>query len=711
MKILTIHADYINYESTKKAIKSAEDAEKGKQEVKDCLVVFTAVEKPDEADIEAISEKLKEEIENVAKQVNAKTIVLYPYAHLSSNLSNPETAVAVLKTTEKLLKDYKVYRAPFGWYKSFEIKNKGHPLSELSREFTIDTKKEKTEKHVFALEKKKLSDEDKVNYTTALIAAKAILAKHKGNIGLIGIKGETAFVDIDVKLNNADIPALEADIQALLKKEIAIKKGAAKDAEHFQKEILEDIKHAQVYSYEDLVVVPLHESPFAPTKNIKFCKIVELGGAYWRNNAGNKQLTRVYVVGFENDEAIKAFEQKKQEAALRDHRVIGKQMDLFSMQDEAPGMPFFHHNGTIIYNALIEYTTEELRKLNYEINKTPIILNKKLWLQSGHWDHYKDNMYFTKIDNQDFAVKPMNCPGNMLVFKSNVHSYKDLPIKAAEYGLVHRHELSGVLSGLFRVRAFTQDDAHVFCMQEQLEEQIIELIELIDRAYQKFGFAYSVELSTKPEKAMGDPKQWSIAEDTLEKALKKKKLAYKINPGDGAFYGPKIDFHIKDAIGRSWQCGTIQLDFFMPERFDLSYEGKDSKKHRPVMLHRTIYGSVERFMGVLIEHFAGKFPLWLSPVQVKIVTVTDRNIPFARQMLQEFLKQNIRVVLDDRTETIGKKVRDAQMEKVNYIVTIGDKEDASKALAIRTRTGEVQFNVSLSAFLEQLHQEIASRKI
>jgi threonyl-tRNA synthetase len=381
------------------------------------------------------------------------------------------------------------------------------------------------------------------------------------------------------------------------------------------------------------------------------------------------------------------------------------------MHKEAPGMPFFHDKGTFIYRKLEEFMLQEMFKLGYEINKTPMILDKKLWLQSGHWDHYKDNMYFTSIDCTECALKPMNCPANILIFKERLHSYKELPIKAGEFGIVHRHELSGVLSGLFRVRYFTQDDAHVFCTKEQLEEEIIELINLVKTIYSAFGFEYHLELSTRPEKAMGDKKIWSIAEKALKKALDKQSLKYVVNEGDGAFYGPKIDCHVKDALGRSWQCGTIQLDFFMPEKFDLTYEGSDGKKHRPVMLHRAIYGSFERFIGILIEHFAGKFPLWISPNQIKIITVNDDCIDYAKEIEKTFRLNGFRVETDYRSETIGKKVREARHERFNYIVTIGEKEVKAKTLAVKSRAGDMNFGVKIDDFLKELRKEIDDKEI
>ncbi len=482
--------------------------------------------------------------------------------------------------------------------------------------------------------------------------------------------------------------------------------------EPYKKELIEEIHDEKISIYKHSDFEDFCRGPHVPsTKYIKGFKLMKVAGAYWRGDATKKQLQRIYGISFPTKEELKAHLKMLEEAEKRDHRKLGKQLELFSAHDEAPGMPFFHNKGNIIYNELVKFMTEEMRKLNYELIKTPMILNKVLWLQSGHWDHYKENMYFTKIDEQDFAVKPMNCPGGMLVYKNKTHSYKELPIKAGEFGMVHRHELSGVLSGLFRVRVFTQDDAHIFCMPEQLVEQLLELIELIDKIYKKFDFKYRVELSTKPEDSMGDPKLWENAEHALESALKEKQLNYTVCPGAGAFYGPKIDFKIKDAIGREWQCGTVQVDFQMPERFELEYIGEDNTAHRPVMIHRTIYGSLERFIGVLIEHFAGKFPLWLVPVQARILTVADRFNEHAAGIKKKMQDAGIRVDVDFKAESIPKKVREAQMQKIPLIITIGEKEEANNTLAVRTLDGKVKFGVKVDEFISAVKENVEKREI
>lgn len=528
------------------------------------------------------------------------------------------------------------------------------------------------------------------------------------------------YYDFDnLEISQEDFARIETEVKKIVAKNEPFEKmdwslaDVKKTKNEYKIELAEEFSKEgeKLTAYRCGDFVDLCKGPHVPrTGVVKELKIMKLSGAYWRGNAENKQLTRVYAVSFPEKKLLKQYLFRLQEAEKRDHRKIGKQMNLFSFHEEAPGMPFFHDKGMHIFNKLIDFMTEEMKKLNYEINRTPIILNKSLWLRSGHWDHYKENMYFTKIDNQDYAVKPMNCPGNLLVYKVHTHSYRDLPIKAGEYGLVHRHELSGVLSGLFRVRVFTQDDAHVFCTEEQLQEQIIELIELVGRVYSTFGFEYQVELSTKPEKALGSQEIWDVAEGALADALKAKKMEYKLNPGDGAFYGPKIDFHVRDAIGRTWQCGTIQVDFSMPEKFDLTYEGSDGKKHRPVMLHRAIYGSLERFMGILIEHYAGKFPLWISPEQIRILPVADRFHETAKKLMHELKKEGFVVTLDERAESIGKKVREAQLDKVNYMLVYGEQEEQSGKLTVRTRSNEVINDVELKTFIKDLKEEIKLKK-
>jgi len=542
------------------------------------------------------------------------------------------------------------------------------------------------------------------------MAVKNLFPDVKLTIGPVVEEG--FYYDFDKKdaFHPEDLEKIEKEMDEIVKNDIKFERKGLTKAEAkkvfkdnpYKKELIDEFgKDLSAYKNDDFV--DLCKGPHVPsTGYIKAFKLTKIAGAYWRGDAKNKQLQRVYGISFPKKSNLTDYLELLKEAEKRDHRKIGKDMDLFSIHKEAPGMPFFHDKGAFIWSKLVEFMTKEMRVLGYELNKTPIILNKELWLQSGHWDHYKENMYFTKIDNQDFAVKPMNCPGNILIFKTRIHSYKELPIKAGEFGLVHRHELSGVLSGLFRVRAFTQDDAHVFCTEEQIKEQITELIDLIDRVYSTFGFEYNVELSTKPAKAMGDSKTWETAEKALADILKTKKIKFNISPGEGVFYGPKIDFHVKDAIGRSWQCGTIQLDFLMPEKFDLTYEGKDGRKHRPVMLHRTIYGSLERFIGILIEHFAGRFPLWLAPVQAVILTVADRFNGYAEEVKSLMEEKGLRVELDFRSESVSYKVREAQLRRIPLAVVIGDKEQKNKTIAIRTLDGKTQYGIKIITFIEKV---------
>ncbi len=572
MRIITLHCDYIKFKPLKKAINSMEDLkDKTEKEVKDCLVILTAIEKGD--DDKTVKEMVVS-IEKTAKEVKAKNIVLYPYAHLSSNLANPDTAREYLMETDQALSTlhFNVTRAPFGYYKEFELKCKGHPLSELSKEFG---------------------------------------------------------------------PARE------------IKKGEVirgNDEKYDPKQLLTQISRSKL-----------------DTSKLK-----------------------------DND-----------------HRILGQKLDLFSFNEVAPGSVFWHHNGLVIYNELINFMRSLLNKYNYKEISTPQILDNKLWKISGHWDHYKDNIFITKYEDRDFGVKPMNCPGSMLIYKSSTRSYKDLPLRLAEFGVVHRQELSGVLSGLFRVVKFTQDDAHVFCREEDIESEIASMLEMIKTIYKDtFGFDYRLELSTRPEKFMGEKKSWDFAEKSLENALKKSKLKYKINRGDGAFYGPKIDLHITDSLERSWQCGTIQLDMQMPQRFELSYTDKDNSQKTPIVIHRALFGSLERFIGILLEHLSGSLPPWLSPVQVRVINFTERNVKSSEKILVALKKEipNLRIDSDLRNTTVSDKVRDAEMQRIPYMIVIGEKEESSNTLAVRKR-GEKKpkFGVKINDFVEELKDKIERR--
>lgn len=511
-----------------------------------------------------------------------------------------------------------------------------------------------------------------------------------------------------------DLKKIEEKMHEIVKRNLKIErqevtKTKAKELlknQPYKLELLEDLKGKITFykqgDFADLCAGPHVES----TGEVKNIKLMKTSGAYWRGDSKNKMLQRIYGTAFYEKQELKDYLHMLEEAEKRNHVKLGKELDLFSIHEEGPGFPFFHHKGLIIWNILIDLWRKEHDKAGYIEHKTPMILNRKLWETSGHWNYYIDNMYTLKIDKQDFAIKPMNCPGGMLLFKEKLHSYRELPIRAGEIGLVHRHELSGVLNGLFRVRAFHQDDAHIFMTEEQMVDEILGVIRLADKFYKLFGLDYHLELSTRPKESIGTDKQWEISTNALKKALESLGKSYKVNEGDGAFYGPKIDIHLKDSLGRTWQCGTIQVDMALPEKFDLTYDGQDGKKHRPAIIHRVIYGSLERFLGILIEHYAGKFPLWLSPVQVKIVTVNDNCIKFAEKIKEKLKESEIRVELDLRSESIGKKVRDAQIEKVNYIVTIGEKEIEKNKLAIRTREGKVTFDVPIDTFIKELKEEI-----
>lgn len=521
-------------------------------------------------------------------------------------------------------------------------------------------------------------------------------------------------------LHPEDLKKIEAEMSKIVSEKLDIRQKdiPKKEALDFYKkdpyktELTNAVEGNTVSMYKQGEFDNLCKGPHVPnTSYLKAFKLTKVAGAYWRGDEKNKMLQRIYGIAFPSEKELKKFLSLREEAEKRNHITLGHKLGLFSIHQEAPGFPFIKPKGMIMWNAILDYWREEHEREGYELVQTPLIMRKTLWETSGHWDHYKENMYFTEIDEADFAVKPMNCPGGILIYKEDRHSYKELPMRIAELGVVHRHERSGVLNGLFRVRKFVQDDAHIYFSEEQAEEEIIKVIELTDRMYKTFGFKeYDVELSTKPEKAMGSDEMWEKATNALKKALEKKKIAYRLNEGDGAFYGPKIDFHIKDCLGRSWQCATIQLDFSMPERFDLYYIGEDDKKHRPVMIHRVVLGSIERFLGVLIEHYAGEFPVWLSPVQVRIITVNDSLNKYAEEISGKMKEEGIRVELDLRKESIGRKVRDAELEKVPYLLTVGEKEKKGKSVSVRNRKGEVKLE-KVEKFIDRIGKEIAERTI
>ena len=528
--------------------------------------------------------------------------------------------------------------------------------------------------------------------------------------------------DLDRSFTPEDMVVIEKKMEEIIDRNLSLKrievsreeanKLFEERKEDYKVELLRDLQDDIVTLYQQGDYIDLCRGPhITSTGKIKAFKLLSIAGAYWRGNEKNKMLQRIYGISFDKKSELDNYLKLIEEAKKRDHRKLGKELELFSMHDEGVGFPFFHPKGMVLRNILEDYWKEEHCKSGYTEVKTPIILNKSLWMKSGHWDHYKENMYFTKIDEEDYAIKPMNCPGGILIYKCTLHSYRDLPLRMGELGLVHRHELSGVLHGLFRVRCFTQDDAHIFMTPEQIKDEIKGVIDLTDRIYKTFGFSYHVELSTKPENAMGSDEIWEMATNSLEEALIDKKINYVVNEGNGAFYGPKIDFHLKDCIGRSWQCGTIQLDFIMPEKFDLFFINKEGDKEKPVMLHRTILGSMERFIGILIENFAGAFPLWLAPVQVKLLPIADRHIKYGKDIIKKLTKYNIRVELDEVNDKIGAKIRKTEVEKIPYMLIFGDKELEEGLVSVRKRGKGDLGRIKIAKFVENVLKEIKDKKL
>ncbi len=533
------------------------------------------------------------------------------------------------------------------------------------------------------------------------------------------------YYDFEFKtpITQEDFPKIEAEMQRIIKanlplvrKELSRQEAEAlfrKFAEDYKIELLSAIPEGETVStYTQGEFTDLCRGPhLSSTGKVKAFKLTSVAGAYWRGDSKNKMLTRIYGTCFDKKADLEAYITRMEEAKKRDHRKLGKELDLYDILPEGPGFPFFYPKGMVLRNILENFWREEHIKAGYVEIKTPMILNRDLWYRSGHWDHYKDNMYGVKIDDEDYAIKPMNCPGGMLVYKRSLHSYRDLPIRMGELGLVHRHELSGALHGLMRVRCFTQDDAHIFMTPEQIESEIIGVVKLIDRFYKVFGFKYSVELSTRPQDFMGSIEQWDKATEALKSALNKLKQPFTVNEGDGAFYGPKIDFHLEDCIGRTWQCGTIQLDFQMPERFDLTYTGSDGEKHRPVMIHRVVFGSIERFMGILTEQYAGAFPMWLSPVQVKVLSLTERTAEKCLEIAKQLREKGFRVETDNRNEKIGMKIREAQLEKVPYMLVIGDRDVEQEVVSVRDRKQGDLGAMKLEAFMEKIKKQVEEKSL
>ncbi|MEF2596997.1 MAG: threonine--tRNA ligase [Lachnospiraceae bacterium] len=564
------------------------------------------------------------------------------------------------------------------------------------------------------------------HHTTSHIMAQAIKRLYpniKLAIGPSIAEGFYYDVDSDTPLTADDLEKIEKEMKKIVKEDLAITRftKSREDAiayfkeknEPYKVELIEDLpEDAEISFYQQGEFVDLCAGPhLMSTKPVKAFKLTSLAGAYWRGSEKNKMLTRIYGTSFTKKADLEAYLTRIEEAKKRDHRKLGKQLGLFMMRDEGPGFPFFLPNGMILKNTLLDYWREIHRKAGYVEISTPIMLSRHLWETSGHWDHYKENMYTTVIDDTDFAIKPMNCPGGILVYQSEPRSYRDLPLRMGELGLVHRHEKSGQLHGLMRVRCFTQDDAHIFMMPEQIRDEIKGVAKLIDEVYQLFGFKYHVELSTRPENSMGSDEDWEMATDALRGALDDLGRDYVVNEGDGAFYGPKIDFHLEDSIGRTWQCGTIQLDFQLPQRFECEYIGADGEKHRPIMIHRVVFGSIERFIGILIEHFAGAFPTWLSPEQVRVLPISDKYLDYANQVNAKLNEEGIRSSVDSRAEKIGYKIRDARLMKVPYMLIVGAKEEEQGLVSVRSRFAGDEGQTELASFVDSIKEEVRTRTL
>ncbi len=591
----------------------------------------------------------------------------------------------------------------------------GEELVDLTTPITADTK-------VRLITQKDPEALHVLRHSAAHVMAQAILRLYKDAKLTIGPAIDDGFYyDIDMgPVSEEDFAKIEAEIKKITKAKLPIYRKELSKAEAlefykdepYKQEMISELEDGTISFYEQGEFTDLCRGPHVPhTGHVKAIKLIKVSGAYWRADPTKAQLQRIYGTAFFSKKELNAHLNFLEEAKKRNHRKIGQALDLFSFHEEAPGMPFFHPKGMVVWNSLLDYWRAEHRVAGYVETKTPIMLNRVLWEKSGHWENYRENMYTSSIDDNDYAIKPMNCPGGMLIYGRKPHSYRDLPLRAAEVGLVHRHELSGVLQGLFRVRAFHQDDAHLYMMPDQIEDEILGVLRLSERMYSTFGLGFHLELSTRPEKSIGSDEQWEHATKGLESGLKAYGHDYTLNEGDGAFYGPKIDLHIKDALGRTWQCGTIQLDMALPERFNLTYIGKDNERHRPLMIHRTVFGSIERFLGILIEHFAGKLPLWLSPVQAEILPINDDLIAYANEVKSVLEKADLRVAVDDRAESLNKKVREAQLNQIPLILTVGGKEKESGALAVRTLDGHVKYGVSHDLFLNTVGEHIRKREL
>ncbi len=562
-----------------------------------------------------------------------------------------------------------------------------------------------------------------IRHSTAHILAQAIKRIYPNALLSIGPVIENGFyydIDLDQSISESDLSKIEKEMKKIQKENLTFirsevsyeeAKNVFKD-NSYKVNIIESHKEEQLSIYQQGEFTDLCTSPHVPsTKYVNHFKLTKVAGAYWKGDSNNKMLQRIYGVAFASKEELDNYFDFLKEADERNHRKLGKQLKLFMFSEEAPGMPFYLPNGQFIKNKMEEFLRQIQLERGYQEVKTPLMMNQRLWEASGHWDHYHENMYFTKVDDNDFALKPMNCPGHMLIFKNELKSYKDLPLRIAEFGQVHRHEFSGALNGLLRVRTFYQDDAHIFIMKSQIQEEVKNVLELIDYLYNIFGFEYSIELSTRPEKYLGELSLWEEAEKSLSNVLDNLNLPYSINEGDGAFYGPKIDIHIKDALNRSHQCATVQLDFQMPEKFDLTYVNENNEKERPVVIHRAIFGSLDRFFGILIEHFKGAFPLWMAPTQVNLIGVSENNIEYVKQIQKVFAQENIRVNIDNRDEKLGKKIRESQMNKIPYTIVVGDEEQNNNSLSVRKYGQSENVSKDITTFIKELKKEINSKEL
>ncbi len=561
-------------------------------------------------------------------------------------------------------------------------------------------------------------------HTMAHIMAQAIQRLYKDAKFAIGPTIENGFyydIDLPEKINEDELMRIEKEMRKIIEEDIPLEHFVMKSEEAirffeekgqpYKVELIKDLGTDTMSIYRQGDFTDLCRGPHVPSTGlVKNFKLLSVSGAYWRGDERNKMLQRIYGTAFYRREDLDAYLKMLEEAEKRDHRKIGPQLDLFSLHpDVAPGMIFFHPKGAVVRRELEKFWREEHIKAGYVEVITPMVMNENLWRRSGHWDHYRDNMYFTEKEGQAYAIKPMNCPGHIMIYKTSSHSYRDLPLRMCELGTVHRYERSGVVHGLFRARAFTQDDAHIFCTQEQIESEIVGVIKLIDKTYKLFGFPYKVELSTKPDDAMGSDEIWEVSTSALKSALEHLGMEYQVNEGDGAFYGPKIDFHVRDSIGRTWQCATIQLDFLMPERFDLNYTGSDNVEHKPVMIHRVIYGSLERFIGILIEHYAGAFPTWIAPVQTIVLPISEKHVKYAQKIKKQFEDFGIRTEVDGRSQKISYKIREAQLKKIPYMLIVGSREMEANSIAVRIRSGKDLGSMKTHEFIERISEEIKNR--